>query len=184
MCVSGQNASWLVRHPDSSKCVSSHYIKVVNWYHFPSCINKASVPTITPKKMSFTFLVFTSHSWKTCYKQPNKQLFLQFHVPLYNTFFFFRNIPYSIKQAFKLPIKSGVVTIEIVSYYFSPFRKTRFLFFRKKDTCWGSWDWCGSSKVNNWQQNWPITFQEGAQHKDTDGQCIGQSVAGHFTLIT
>lgn len=35
--------------------------------------------------------------------------FLQFHVPLYNTsfflLFFFRNIPYSNKQAFKLPIK-------------------------------------------------------------------------------
>lgn len=40
----------------------------------------------------------------------------------------FRNIPYSNKQAFNLPIKSGVATIEIVSYYFSPFRKTSFFF--------------------------------------------------------
>lgn len=54
--------------------------------------------------------------------------FLQFHVPLYNTFFFFRNIPYSNKQAFKLPIKK------------SSFRKTSFVlfvFFLEKKTLVG-----------------------------------------------
>lgn len=43
-----------------------------------------------------------------------------------------RNIPYSIKQALKGLIKIGVATIETVSRYFFPFRKTSFFPLEKK----------------------------------------------------
>lgn len=111
--------------------VSNFYINIVNSYHFPSCISKTSVPTITLTK----FLSNFHQPWLKNMLQALHQtcFFLPFHFSLY-TIPLIRNIPYSIKQALKRPIKSGVATIETVSYYFSPFRKTSFFFPLEKKT--------------------------------------------------
>ena len=93
--------------------ISSLYINVVNWYRFPSCISKTLRSPFMDEK--------------TCYKHCIKPFFFPL-VSCPNTIPLIRNIPYSIKQAFNLPIKSDVATIEIVPYYFSPLRKTSLIY--------------------------------------------------------